>query len=444
MNTTDTDQRQPSNQFIPEEQDETKSYLNEQILIDGKPYSFVEYGKEYGSNTNGQTETLPKAYDKIYKHLLENSGLDASSISRRITKLESEKARRETEVTENEKLINDNNSIIDKHQKEVDELKEEIKSIKSGGLSINKANKNIITAALWFATFYLFGLYFYYAYFVFGGKAPNGSRISTFGDLFQVPVWSMIFQNNSYFSLLIYLGLPGLFFLLAYKMHHFYDTKKKIMFWVVFVGTFLIDLGISYKLAKMIHDDEFIAVRASGGVSFNPTSPSDSLQVNGTIQAQTEKVNELNNWSAWSDSNFWTLVGLGFLAYVFWGIGLSVYNQITNPQKKIEDLKKDILLLDSQIAGLKTENQKISATILLIKKDIDKIIRDIDALKSGVIPIDYPKLKSLLGLFMQGWFQFVVFKWDKDDETQKSKIDLGNEQQSTWLSEKQGTIKASL
>lgn len=431
MEQEDNTTQEPQNQYIPEERSDQTSYRDEQILIDGKPYYYVDYGKEFGQKTNAQPEALHKAYDKIYRHLLEFGGLDNTTIAKRISRLESELKEKEAELEERSNAINKLNNEIEAHKKQIREIETDITEIKDGRGYTSKFISWVTGIGLILLTIVLIGIYYHYSYFIFGGKGVNSSRISALGDLFQTPIFTILTSKGAYLSLLINICFSGGFFVLGILLHNYYSRKDWIKFGAITLFTFLADMGISYRLAKMIHDDELSALMASGGI-------------NGVYTPEQQaKITELNNWSFISDSNFWILIALGFCFFVVWGIALAEFRQLIDPNSKIQDLKERIQEIQKKIDELQTEISKIESIKILIQKDIQKIKGDIAALKSGVVPIDYPKLKALLGLFMQGWFSFVVFLWDKDHEKQEEKINAGNEQQLNWLQEKQGQIKST-
>ena len=171
-----------------------------------------------------------------------------------------------------------------------------------------------------------------------------------------------------------------------------------------------------------------------------------------TLAFNEGRVNEQWQFSMiWSNINFYLVLMLGFVVYVIWGAllhyTLSKYRDI-QPDKvlelKLENLDGKISERKIELHEIMTKINSLKATVNTLENEIDQKERDVIGYKNGVIPVDTSKLRSIVGQFMKGWFEYIKFMFKDDEDKIKELTEQVAETQKTWIDNKIKALEQEL
>jgi hypothetical protein len=207
---------------------------------------------------------------------------------------------------------------------------------------------------------------------------------------------------------------PVIVLSIGYLIHTFLVQKR--YFHLIFLLVLLLALDglISYQIARGIHENKF-----SAGLT------DERWKVEMAI----------------NDPQFWTIILLGYVMYIIWGILLhSALQQYSKLQPdKILDLKMETLdkrILDIE-GGLLEVNNKLSGLntqVTILSNEIDLKENDIIGYRHGIIPVKVSALRDAVNQFMNGWYAQtnLLFTAVKS----KQLTDRASRVQNEWLEEK--------
>jgi hypothetical protein len=372
--------------------------------------SFEQYGRESASASKADPTTVEASLATVYNQFLKDTKLDADGIKQRITRLEAEILQKKSSEANTTSEIASQELQKADVEKKLEELGVgRIKLINEGAQTDEYVPFVIGLFITILLTFYLFVFYSSTGYSAF-----YGIKQGTLG-LINPDVFANAQAKGGGILVLIIL-FPVIFLGLGFLIHDALDKKKYALISALLGFTFLVDSIMGYKISENLHNNSF-----NGGLT--------------NIQWTFSMV--------WSDINFWFVLMLGFVVYLIWGsllhYALDKYKEIQpdrvlelkleNLNGKIEEQKNNLLEILAKIGTLK-------AAVASYQNEINQKEKDVIGYKNGVVPVNVPKLRSIVGQFMKGWFEYIKFMF-KDDEN-KIKVLTGQvaEIQRTWIDHK--------
>lgn len=387
--------------------------INETLLnTTDRQAIYEQYGKTAARNMEANADSLESSLDNVYDRFLTEQRLDAAGIKSRINRIREEilQVKSHNEKLANEVVIANRNGIS---------IENKIEELELGKIKLTEGNNTdtdympfVISILLTlFLTLYLFVFYSSAAYSVFYG-IKKGSTVFLNPDVFGDA------SEKGGGALSLVLLFPVIFLGMGYLINDAIEKKKIIAISLLAGVTLSADFMIGYKIAEGIYENNLDLV------SNKPA---------------------WNNFTIFTDMNFYLVLVLGFVVYIIWGFLLHIVltkNREMQPDKAME-LKKDSFnnkiatqhtLLDENTTIGNTAKENISKNNnLLIEKQ-----NDITSYENGGIPINSSLFKASVGDFMMGWYAYINLMFIQDS-TQRS-LDAKIKQQ-LWINIKLETLK---
>ncbi len=375
--------------------------------------SFEHYGKERAVSSNGDPKTLEASLATIYNQFLKDTKLDADGIKHHITKLEAEGLQKKNSK-ENAKAELESLSLQKElKDKKIEELEVERINLKEDGAPAGDMISFVISAFIVILlTCYLFVFYSSTGYSALFGLKNNAQvtaaiiNPTTFSDA----------ESKGGGVLAAIILFPVIFLGLGFLINDALEKKKFGIISVLLFFTFIVDAIMGYKISEALHN----------------------------IQLSRGQTSELWHFKmVFSDINFYLVLMLGFVVYLIWGAllnyTLTKYSEM-QPKKALELVLEN---LDRRIGEQRDEllemMSKISNTrsqIASLDNEIEQKTKDAIGYRNGVIPVDTSKLRSIVGQFMQGWFGYITFMFNNDENKIKELTTISAETQKVWLDNK--------
>ncbi len=174
----------------------------------------------------------------------------------------------------------------------------------------------------------------------------------------------------------IFLGLG----ILIHKVQEQEGSSKWFKLAALILTTFLFDYIIAYEIVKKIHDLQALN--------------------NPEIDA-TYRFND-----AVSDPNFWLIIFAGFVTYLIWGF---LFDRLMHDTRKMDHAgeqirvrKKDILVLDKEIAVQEKQSDVLKQQVFEKQKEIRELEEDLKA--TFIRPREF---EYIVYQFASGWMQYI-------------------------------------
>lgn len=384
-----------------------------------KGISFVQYGKESAVAAKADPATVEASLATVYNQFLKETKLDSEGIKQRISRLEAEILQKKNSK---ENALSD--IVLKEHQREdkekkIEELTVERIRLKEEGATTEDYVPFVIGAFITILlTFYLFVFYSSTGYSAFYG-IQKGISVG----IINPDVFSHALERGGGIIAAIIL-FPVIFLGLGFLIHDALDKKQYGMISILLLFTLLADILMGYKISENLY----------------------------TLAFNEGRVNEQWQFSMiWSDINFYLVLMLGFVVYVIWGAllhyTLTKYRDI-QPDKvlelKLENLDGKISEQKIELHDILTKTNSLKATVNTLDNEIDQKERDVIGYKNGVIPVDTAKLRSIVGQFMKGWFEYIKFMFKDDENKIKELTEQVAETQKTWIDNKIKALEQEL
>lgn len=338
----------------------------------------AEYlGKISAKDSESDPTLVGAALAKVYGHYIAISKLDKSGIQQRISKLQDELLQKNTEKRKAESDLEAVDYRRQAAEERIAELREERARIQAsdttGGDDIPFA---IATFIILLLTIFIFAFYFSAGFAALVGVSSKnqlgGIIPNVLPEVRRQPGQAGLFAF-----------FPVLFLGLGFLVHDALDRSRYTIVAVLVLFTFATDTLIGYFLTK-----------ANYQLSFNSGLVNDPWQPGMVL----------------TDPTFYLVLALGFAGYLIWG-GLLHYVLNKNKERQPDHilsvkLERNTQLLDEQSQGLGTLREQQSTMRGQIESLMGEIAhkeRDIIGYQNGVVPINVPQLKALIGEFQNGW-----------------------------------------
>ena len=144
----------------------------------------------------------------------------------------------------------------------------------------------------------------------------------------------------------------------------------------ILLVTFLFDCIIAYKIGKFLYD------------------------IQGMWMVRTETYSFS---MAIGDINTWAVIFCGFIAYIIWGI---VFDMTMTAYSKLDLNRVELKILDTKIANIKEENNKLSEQIANWNNQITEMKNSITKLMAKLgnhVNIQVSAIKQEMTNFFNGW-----------------------------------------
>ncbi|MBO7559205.1 MAG: hypothetical protein J6T52_12030 [Bacteroidaceae bacterium] len=363
--------------------------------------TYEQWGTRICGIVTGHLTALPpylqKVYHSIYNEQAEN--IELQKAARANTQAEIE--RRNEDIRAIKEKIENANQIIDETNKKIEELKVERQEIKTGKEVVNKEQRLKLVIGLIILiplTFYLFLFYsstFYSAFF----RDPSS----------MTTVMNSMFDSNALFNaytdgiaeLGFVLSAPIIFLGLGFALHFFSVQEGKMKFLkmaAILLVTVMFDCILAYKIGEQMH-------------TF------------GIIIGQYPIGEEYTMSMAFHDINTWAVIFCGFIVYVIWGIVfdmcMSAYNKMDLNKTRLENIKKEIEVLDQKITIEKENIQNLKQQETTTQNSIKGLMAKL----GHEVYIDYAAIRTEMNNFFAGWIKMMqVLSLEQDLQDEASSI----------------------
>ena len=386
--------------------------MNEQtinIKVSGteEKISVEQYGKECASYSKADPATLESSLVTVYNQFLTDQKLDAEGVRQRITRLDTEVLQKKNTKENLKSEIVSLEHQKDSKEKRIEELTIDRIKLKEGDAPGGDLVPFVI--GLFIVILLTFFLFVFYSSTVYSAIA--GIKKGTFG-LINPNVFADA-QSKGGGDLAFIILAPVFFLAIGFLLHDALDKRKYLLITGLLILTFSVDAILGYKIAQNIHNNDFIA---------GLTNEQWHFQL------------------IFSEINFYLVLMFGFVTYVIWGLLLhytlnkyrdmqpdrAIELRLENLDKKIDEHRVDLNDVNSKMNNLKGQ-------IIALENEIEQKEKYIIGYKNGDIPIDIPRLSSIVGQFMQGWFTYINFMFSTDKAKIKDLTEQAANAQKVWL-----------
>lgn len=349
--------------------------------------TYSQYGFKSAQKSQSQPASIDGYLDNVYGQFLEEQKLDEQGLKDRISRLKAELQSEKTKKNDANAEISSHKSFKEDKEKQIEELEIEKIDIRNGDGEIGDTSSFILGAfILLFLTLFLILFY----------------SSAGYSAIYSVKKGSLDIINPDVFSDAGKLGggaigliilFPFIFLTLGFLIHISIENNKKlfsegkskkyllIIFLLIFA--FIVDSIIGYKISEKIHENKF----------------------NAGLTDEIWKFKMI-----FEETNFYFILGLGFVVYIFWGYLLNFflshsYLKTENEKVKlmIENVNNRITDKRKELSEIISKINKFESDIITCESKIQEKEKDIIGYENGVIPINISSLKGSIGEFMGGW-----------------------------------------
>lgn len=416
--------------------------------MDNKYEKFIEDGFKRADDSHGRASLLtsyltPIVADTV-KNVKDKSEAQQNIVNKiqgeaKLLESQNEELGKKIKVKENQKTDNEQNlssarqqknqeivrlnDKINEKRKRVDDLANNVKSIEEGTGSKTKTGHGyyigipiliILTIFLWI--FYCSALHsalirdiqadlleYYEAKTLdSGSEITTNDNLTIVGAIINLHAIGDAWQKGGILGIILLFVSFGLPLAAGFLIYVFKGQDRKIGF--VFLGTFLFDSILAYKLVKEI----YIARHQTGIEGY-------------------EKTWEFSFF--YQEESFYMILFIGFIGYVVWGI---ILNYVLTERDKYEPLKKEIIDRQNEIEMLIQHQTKIEKDFegkeITNNNSIRQIDSEINAINNEVfnnerlihtklqeaelvkskVAIPKAELESNIESFFAGWCKWIV------------------------------------
>lgn len=383
-----TSEVQSENEPVPVQQETTSSRKTNE--------TYQSWGTRWAGQTNASKAALNTSLNVVVCQLKKEQEEDENLKEQLRKELQTKIDNKETELaTEKTKLADEERRLTD-CENEISELineKNKINEDKSGRHNkIAKTNLVIGGTILACITVYLIIFYSSASYSAFFKEFDMDSKITE--ALFDAQAWGKSLAEGIPEFLFISL-LPFLFMGLGFIIHQLGKREKgfgryaKTM--TLYCITFIFDALLAYEISEKMYN-----------LNKGLMDPQYSIPL------------------AFQSPGFWIIIFCGFIAYVIWGM---VFDFTMQCYEELDEQKMKLKAIEEKLALKKADKQKKEDLISQIRLNIDKLIKEINNLKTQMITnsqYDYNVIKHELSNFFNGWVAYMKLVQKTDAEVQEA------------------------
>jgi hypothetical protein len=340
--------------------------------------SYHQYGAKCAIDTQCNPEILPATLASVYNRFLVDTKMDAEAIQSRISKLETEVLQKKSQKERLSGEISSLETQKENKEKKIEDLRIEKISLKEQNASLTDWTPMIIGSfILIILTLFLYAFYCSLIYSLFFGTEVNNV------SFFNPNVFSDTKNKGGLTSWVIFCS-PIIVLSIGYLIHTFLSQKRYFYLFSLLLLMLIIDGLISYQITKSIHENRFGA----------------------GLTDERWRVE-----MALDDPQFWTVILLGYVMYIVWGVLLhNVLRQYSKlqPDKilelKTENLDKRILETEENLTDIRNKIAGLTSQVAILDNEIDLKNNDIIGYRNGIIPVKVSALRDAVAQFMNGWY----------------------------------------
>jgi hypothetical protein len=340
--------------------------------------NYHQYGAKCAIDTQCNPEILPATLGSVYNKFLVDTKMDAEAIQSRISKLETEVLQKKSQK---ERLLGETGLLEtqkENKEKRIEDLRIEKISLTENHASFTDWTPLIIGSfILIILTLFLYAFYCSLIYSLFFGTEVNNV------SFFNPNVFSDTKNKGGLTSWVIFCS-PIIVLSIGYLIHTFLSQKRYLYLFSLLLLMLVIDSLISYQITKSIYENRFSA---------------------GMTDEKWKVAMAIN------DPQFWTVILLGYVMYIVWGVLLhNVLRQYSKlqPDKilelKTENLEKRILETEESLNETRNKLTELTSAVTILNNEIDLKNNDIIGYRNGIIPIKVSALRDAVAQFMNGWY----------------------------------------
>lgn len=367
--------------------------------------TYIQWGVRVCGIVSGSENALPPYLHKVYNGMYNEqaNNVELQEAARKNTQADIDQRNEEIDNLKKKVVLSEEN-INDTKQK-IQDLKDEKQriSIEKGRVNKDQKLKLIIGLIIIIPlTFYLFLFYsstFYSAFF----RNPE-KMLGVVNSMFDSNALASAL-NDGFAELCFVLSAPIIFLGLGFCLHFFSVQKERTRFvkmGALLLVTVMFDSILAFLIGDQIHTYK---------------------QLIGLIPIGQKYTVDM----AIHDETTWGVIFCGFIVYVIWGVifdmCMSAYDKLDLNKTRLENIAKEILMLEDAKKALQTEKEDLEKLILETKKQVNVLMAKL----GHETYIDYHAIKAEMNNFFAGWIkQMTVLEIDKEEQS-KARLIFENE-----------------